>query len=135
MNMHIISILLLIFTLSISPGLGESGPADTNLIALYAARQSVEVNFFRWNRATRQKEELLGTARLIEGKLTFSVSDKRLEMLLSGDFTTVAIVKEAGRTIEKPITYRVGTIEHLQNAVSHCKDIGCIAEVRVPSPS
>lgn len=125
----ILYIFCLIYILSVGFLLAEEGPSSVNITEFYQARHAVKINFFHWDRATNQKKEFIGTAELKDGKLTFGVSDKRLEKMLSGDFSTIIPSQENGKIIEKIMIYRVGSIEHLQNVVSHCQDISCIVEV------
>ena len=99
------------------------------IVKIYNVKESIMVNFYRWDRKTNQKEEYIGTAELKEGKLTYEVKDKRLEKMLKGDFHTMITVEEEDKLINKFVTYKVGTMEHLKSVMDHCKDISCIAEV------
>jgi len=100
-----------------------------NLMELNNLKEEIKVNFYHWDRKTDQREEFVGVADLKEGKLTFDVKDKRLEKMLKWDFHTMITVKEDGKSVNKSVIYKVGTIEHLQNTLEHCKDISCVAEI------
>ena len=87
----------------------------------------MKVKFYRLNKQTKEKGEFLGEAELKDGKLTYNVSDKRLEKLLKGDYHTIIPQGEKeGKIINKLVVYKSGTPEHLIKVIENCKDIGCI---------
>jgi len=100
---------------------------------LYNQKGAVKINFYHWDRKLNQKKEFIGTAELKEGKLIFDVKDKRLENMLKRDIHTMITAKENGKLVEKLLNYKVGSIEHLQNVITHCKDISCIGEIEESS--
>lgn len=99
------------------------------LMELYNKQGKIKLNFYHWDRETNQKQEFIGTAELKRGKLTYDVKDKRLEKMLKGNFHTMITVKKDGKPIDKFVTYKVGTIEHIMSVIDHLKDISCMAEV------
>ena len=99
------------------------------LMELYDFQNEVKLNFYHWDRETNQRQEYIGTAELKDEKLTFDVKDKRLEKMLKWDFHTMITVEEGDKSANRLVVYKVGTIEHLQSVIEHCKDISCIAEV------
>ena len=96
---------------------------------LYNSEGEIKINFYHWDRKTNQRQEFIGSAKLKEGKLTYDVKDKRLAKMLQGDFHTMVTVKENGKKVNEFVTYKVGTIEHLESVIDHCKDISCITEI------
>jgi uncharacterized protein YdgA (DUF945 family) len=101
---------------------------EDKLMELYNSKEIIKLNFYHWDRETNQKKEYIGWAELNKGKLTYDVKDKRLEKMLKGNFHTMITVEENGKQINKFVTYKVGTIEHLISVIEHCKDISCVAE-------
>jgi len=100
-----------------------------NLMESNNLKEEIKVNFYRWNREIDQREEFVGMAELKEGKLVFDVKDERLKKMLKWDFHTMITAEEDGKSVNKSVAYEVGTIEHLQSVIEHCKDISCVAEI------
>ena len=87
----------------------------------------MRVKFYRLNKETEEKGKFLGEAELKEGKLTYDVSDKRLEKILKGDYhTMIPQGEKEGKVINKLVIYKSGTPEHLTKAIESCKHISCI---------
>ncbi|MBN1913313.1 MAG: hypothetical protein JW788_02820 [Candidatus Omnitrophica bacterium] len=99
------------------------------IFSQYKDRGVIKVEFFRLDKTTGEKTMPLGFAELNADKLTVNTEDPRLERLLKGDFNTAVAAKEKDRFVEKILTYKPGTVEHLHNVLTHCKDIGCIGEI------
>jgi len=126
----LISLIIIILCSNIESIYGEENLVTSEESEnLYNSEGMIKVNFYYWNKKSDQKEEYIGTAELKEGKLVYEVKDKRLEKMLEGDFNTMVIVEEGDKSVNKLVTYIVGTIEHLNSVIEHCKDISCIAEI------
>ena len=123
-------LLLTIIIMIVSPYRG-SFPLEKEVGEFMELHNSdvIKVNFYRLDRKTGKTKEFIGWAELKEGKLIFDVKDARLQKMLSGDFHALIPVERDGKVINKLIIYKVGTIQHLQSVIDHCKDIGCVAEV------
>ncbi|MFA5362481.1 MAG: hypothetical protein WC335_04455 [Candidatus Omnitrophota bacterium] len=89
---------------------------------------TVTVDFYRREKTTGEKREYIGRAELKDDTLTFTVIDKRLEIMLSGNFYTMTTEKHNGKYLQKQYVLKAGTIEHLRQVIAQCKDIGCTAE-------
>ncbi|MDP8253892.1 MAG: hypothetical protein P9X27_05800 [Candidatus Kaelpia aquatica] len=92
-------------------------------------KNSIKVNFYRWDRKNNQKGEYIGTAELKNGKLTHDVKDNRLEKIIEGDLHAMVMVKEGGNLVNRFVTYKVGTKEHLEGVIKCCRNISCFSEI------
>lgn len=106
---------------------------ENSIIPLSKQKEDAEmkVNFYRFNKQKNERGQYLGSAELKGGTLVFKVDDRRLEKMLKGDYYTIITSQEEGKEIDKRVSYKVGTKEHLEKVIEDCKNIGCIGEVEV----
>lgn len=89
----------------------------------------MKVKFYTIDRQKLGKGKFLGTAELRNGKLYVDVTDTKLKNLLNSPYQTIKGEKKGAMIVDKAVTLKPGTEEHLKAIAVECWQYGYISEI------